>query len=97
LSSGEFSGNFVGSHKSLTVIVKPKFWASPLGIFIIVAIVAMLLTAAFYIFLRSQKIREKRRLEEYRVKKEQEMMKEKMINRVALIVTLSFPAVIFLL
>ena len=78
LSNREFSGNFVGSHTSLIVVVKPKFWASPLGILIIVAIVAALLTVAVYVFLRSQKIRERRRLEEYRVRKDQEMMKEKM-------------------
>ena len=78
LSNGEFSGNFVGSHKSVTVVVKPKFWASPLGILIIVLFVSAFLTIVVYVFLRGQKIRERRRIEEYRVRKEQEMMKEKM-------------------
>ena len=79
LSNGEFSGNFVGSHKALTIVVKPKFWASPLGVLIIVLLVSALLTIVVYVILRSQKIREKRRIEEYRVRKEQEMMKEKMM------------------
>ena len=78
LSNGEFSGSFVGSHRPLTVVIKPRFWASTLGVVVIVAIVAMLFAVAIYIFLRVQKIRERRRLEEYRVRKDQEMMKEKM-------------------
>ena len=60
------------------MVVKPKFWASPLGILLIVLFVSAFLTIVVYVFLRGQKIRERRRIEEYRVKKEQEMMKEKM-------------------
>ena len=78
LSNGEFSGSFVGSHRPLTVVIKPRFWASTLGVVVIAAIVAMLFAVAIYIFLRVQKIRERRRLEEYRVRKDQEIMKEKM-------------------
>ena len=79
LSNGEFSGNFVDAHEAVTVIVKPKFWASTLGILIIVALIVAILSTAIFIVYRNQKIREKRRIEEYRVKKEKEMMKEKMM------------------
>ena len=79
LSNGEFSGNFVDAHEAVTVVIRPKFWASTLGIFIIVFMIVTVLSLAVYIFLRNQKIREQRRIEEYRVKKEQEMMNEKMM------------------
>ena len=79
LSNGEFSGNFVDAHQAVTVVVRPKFWASTLGILIIIALALAVLSVAVYIILKSQKAREKRRIEEYRVKKDQEMMKEKMV------------------
>ena len=78
LSNGEFSGNFVEAHQPLTIVVRPKFWASPLGIFIIVFVVFTALFLVVFFLLRRQRILEKRRLEAYRIRKEQEMMKEKM-------------------
>ena len=78
LSNGEFSGHFVDAHEAITIVVKPKFWASPLGVFICVMLLASILFIVVYILQRNQKIREKRKIEEYRTRKEQEMMKEKM-------------------
>lgn len=79
LSNGEFSGVFVDAHEAVTVIVRPKFWASTLGVLIIIGLIALILSVVLYIVFRNQKIREQRRIEEYRARKEKEMMKEKMI------------------
>ena len=78
LSNGEFSSNFVEAHNPLTIVVKPKFWASTLGIFIIISISLTVLFLLIFFLLKRQKTLEKRRLQAYRARKEQEMMKEKM-------------------
>ena len=78
LSNGEFSSNFVEAHNPLTIVVKPKFWASTLGIFIIILISLTVLFLLIFFLLKRQKTLEKRRLQAYRARKEQEMMKEKM-------------------
>ena len=78
LSNGEFSSNFVKAHNPLTIVVKPKFWASTLGIFIIILISLTVLFLLIFFLLKRQKTLEKRRLQAYRARKEQEMMKEKM-------------------
>ena len=78
LSNGEFSGQFVDAHNQVTIVVRPRFWASPLGIFIIISLALTSFFLIVFLLLRRQKILEKRRLEAYRVRKEQEMMKEKM-------------------
>ena len=78
LSNGKFSGSFVDSHSQVTIVVRPRFWASPLGIFIIVSIALTIFFLIVFMLLKRQKILEKRRLQAYRVRKEQEMMKEKM-------------------
>ena len=78
LSNGEFSGNFVDAHSPLTIVVKPKFWASPLGIMLIVLIVVVFLSMGIYIFIKSQKARERRRIEEYRQQKDKELLQDKM-------------------
>lgn len=78
LSNGEFSSNFVEAHNPLTIVVKPKFWASTLGIFIIISISLTVLFLLIFFLHKRQKTLEKRRLQAYRARKEQEMMKEKM-------------------
>ena len=78
LSNGKFSGNFVDAHSPVTIVVRPRFWASPLGIFIIASIALTFFFIIVFMLLRRQKILEKRRLQAYRARKEQEMMKEKM-------------------
>ena len=78
LSNGKFSGHFVDSHQPLTIVINPRFWASPLGIFILISIVLAVLSLVVFLLLKRQRILEKRRLEAYRARKEQEMMKEKM-------------------
>lgn len=78
LSNGEFSGTYVMAHQPLTIIVKPKFWASPLGIFLIIIILSVVVTLGVYLFIKRQKAHERRKIEEYRKKKDQELMHEKM-------------------
>ena len=78
LSNGEFSGGFVDAHSQVKIVVKPRFWASSLGIFIIVSIALTVFFVIVFMLLKRQKFLEKRRLHAYRARKEQEMMKEKM-------------------
>ena len=78
LSNGEFSGRFVDAHNQVTIVVRPRFWASSLGIFIIVSLSLSAFFLIVFLLLKRQKILEKRHLESYRARKEQEMMKEKM-------------------
>ena len=78
LSNGKFSGRFVEAHQQITIVVRPRFWASTLGIFIIVSIAMTALFLLLFFLLRYQKTLEKRRLDAYRARKEQEMIKEKM-------------------
>ena len=78
LSNGDFSGNFVDAHPPLTIVVKPKFWASTLGILTISLIVSLFIFMSIYIFIKNQKTRERRRIEEYRTQKDKELLHEKM-------------------
>ena len=78
LSNGMFSGCFVDAHQQVTIVIRPRFWASPLGIFIIFSIAFTALFLLLFFLLRYYKNLEKRRLDAYRARKEQEMMKEKM-------------------
>ena len=78
LSNGEFSGNYVMAHHPLTIVVKPKFWASPLGVFIILIMSSVLVSFGVFLFIKSQKARERSKIEEYRKKKDQELLHEKM-------------------
>lgn len=78
LSNGEFSGNFVDAHNPVTIVVRPKFWASSLGIMLIILIVGTFVFMGISIFVKSQKARERRRIEEYRQQKDKELLQEKM-------------------
>ena len=78
LSNGKFSGNFVNAHSPVKIVVRPRFWASPLGVFIIVSIALTVFFLIVFMLLRRQKILDERRLQAYRARKEKEMMKEKM-------------------
>lgn len=78
LSNGEFSGNFVDAHSPVTIKVKPKFWASSLGILLIILIVGSFAAMGVQIFIKSQRARERRRIEEYRQQKDKELLHEKM-------------------
>ena len=79
LSNGEFSGYFVDAHDPVTIVVKPKFWASTIGIILIVLMVISGLALLLFIILRDQKTRENRKMEEYRRRKDSEMLKDKMV------------------
>ena len=78
LSNGEFNGHFVSAHPPVTIVVRPEFWASPLGVFLIICLVGAFMFVVTFLIVRSNKLKAKRKLEEYRTKKEQEMLKEKM-------------------
>lgn len=78
LSNGEFSGNFVDAHPPVAIVVKPKFWASPLGIIIILLVVILFVFMGVSVFIKNQKARERRRIEEYRQQKDKELLHEKM-------------------
>ena len=78
LSNGEFSGSFVDAHAPLKIVIRPKFWASPLGISLITLIVAVFVSMGIYIYVKNLKARERRRIEEYRQKKDKELLQEKM-------------------
>lgn len=78
ISCGEFSGYFVDSHKPVFIEIKPKFWASSVGIFLIVLILFILISIILLTILKYQKNRQNKKLEEYRVLKDQEMLKDKM-------------------
>lgn len=78
LSNGEYNGNFVQAHTPLTIVVKPKFWASTLGIILIVCMAGGFMFSVLRIIIRRNRQKAKQKLDEYRTRKEQELMKEKM-------------------
>ena len=78
LSNGEFSGAHVMAHPPMTIVVKPKFWASPLGVFLILFVATVLVTVGVWLFIKNQKARERSRIDEYRKKKDRELLHEKM-------------------
>lgn len=78
LSNGEYNGNFVHAHSPLTIVVKPKFWASTLGIILIVCMAGGFMLLVMRLIIRRHKQKSKHKLDEYRARKEQELMKDKM-------------------
>jgi len=78
LSNGEFSGSFVDAHHPVTIIVEPKFWASSLGVVIIILVSGIFILLCVSVFFKNQKAREHRRIEEYRQQKDKELLHEKM-------------------
>lgn len=78
VSNGEFSGYYKDAHEPIRIVVKPTFWASPLGIIIIIVLTVLLVWGIVWTFLRYQKAQEKRRMEEYDKRTEKEMLHDKM-------------------
>lgn len=78
LSNGEFNGHFVSAHSPVTIVVKPEFWDSTLGICLIICLAGAFMFIVTFLIVRRNKLKARRKLEEYRTRKEQEMIKEKM-------------------
>ena len=65
-------------HSPIRVIIHPPFFQSAMGIITIVAMVAVLALAIFYIIRKREKERAERKREEYEKKREEQMLSEKM-------------------